>query len=45
MIILHGADLSGLVGRLKKLEPEFRSVEEKAKASRKAVAKRGYSHL
>ena len=36
-------DLSGLVARLKKLEPEFRAVEEKAKASRKAVAKRGYS--
>ena len=36
-------DLSGLVERLKKLEPEFRSVEEEAKASRKAVAKRGYS--
>ena len=36
-------DLSGLVERLKKLEPDFRSVEEEAKASRKAVAKRGYS--
>ena len=36
-------DLSGLVERLKKLEPEFRSVEEEAKASRKAVVKRGYS--
>lgn len=36
-------DLSDLVARLKKLEPEFRAVEEKAKASRKAVAKRGYS--
>ena len=36
-------DLSGLVERLNKLEPQFRSVEEEAKASRKAVAKRGYS--
>ena len=36
-------DLSGLVARLKKLEPEFRAVEEEAKASRKAVAKRRYS--
>jgi len=36
-------DLSGLVERLKKLEPEFRAVEEEAKARRKAVAKRGYS--
>ena len=36
-------DLSGLVERLKKLEPDFRAVEEEAKASRKAVAKRGYS--
>ena len=36
-------DLSGLVDRLKKLEPEFRAVEEKAKTSRKAVAQRRYS--
>ena len=36
-------DLSGLVARLKKLAPEFRAVEQEAKASRKAVAKRGYS--
>ncbi len=34
-------DLSGLVARLKILEPEFRAVEERAKASRKALAKRG----
>ena len=36
-------DLSGLVDQLKKLEPDFSAVEEKAKASRKAVAKPGYS--
>ena len=36
-------DLSGLVERLKKLEPEFRAVEEKAKASRKAVIRPRYS--
>ena len=36
-------DLSGLVDRLKGLEPEFRNVEEEAKAKRKAVAKPGYS--
>ncbi len=35
-------DLSGLVVRLKKLEPEFRKVEEDVKTERKAVAKRGY---
>ena len=35
-------DLSGLVDRLKKLEPEFSAVEEKVKASRKAVAKPGH---
>jgi len=35
-------DLSGLVKRLKALEPEFREVEEASKAARKAVAKRGY---
>ncbi len=35
-------DLSGLVARLKKLEPEFRKVEEDVKTERKAVAKRGY---
>ncbi|WP_299592845.1 helix-turn-helix domain-containing protein [uncultured Tateyamaria sp.] len=35
-------DLSGLVARLKKLEPEFRKVEENVKTERKAVAKRGY---
>ncbi|MDT8328486.1 MAG: helix-turn-helix domain-containing protein [Roseovarius sp.] len=35
-------DLSGLVARLKKLEPEFRKVEEDVKTERKAVQKRGY---
>ena len=35
-------DLTGLVERLKKLEPEFRKVEEDAKRERKAVKKRGY---
>jgi len=35
-------DLSGLVKRLKELEPEFREVEEANRAARKAVAKRGY---
>lgn len=32
-------DLSGLVERLKELEPDFRAVEEAAKASRKAVSR------
>ena len=36
-------DLSGLVERLKHLEPEFRAVEEKVKAERSKVTKRGYS--
>ncbi len=35
-------DLSGLVKRLQKLEPEFREVEEANKAKRRAVAERGY---
>ena len=35
-------DLSGLVERLKRLEPDFREVEEKVKAERIKVAKRGY---
>lgn len=35
-------DLSGLVKRLKELEPEFREVENEIKARRRAVAKRGY---
>lgn len=35
-------DLSGLVEKLKLLEPEFRYVEESAKAARKAVAKPGF---
>lgn len=34
-------DLTGLVKRLKELEPEFREVEEKVKSSRRAVAKPG----
>lgn len=34
-------DLSGLVDKLKELEPEFREVEEEVKASRKQVASRG----
>lgn len=36
-------DLAGLVERLKELEPDFRAVEEEAKASRKAVTKPRYS--
>ena len=35
-------DLSGLVEKMKKLEPDFRRVEEGVKAERKAVARRGY---
>ena len=35
-------DLSGLVEKMKKLEPDFRKVEEGVKAERKAVARRGY---
>ena len=35
-------DFSGLVQRLKKLEPEFREVEDAAKRARRAVSKRGY---
>jgi predicted transcriptional regulator len=34
-------DLSGLVKRLAELEPEFRQVEEEAKASRRAVERPG----
>ena len=34
-------DLSGLVSRLKALEPEFREVEEQVKAQRRAVARPG----
>lgn len=37
-------DLSGLVKRLKELEPEFRTVEDDAKEERNAVSKRGYKH-
>ncbi|HQT53381.1 MAG TPA: helix-turn-helix domain-containing protein [Phenylobacterium sp.] len=35
-------DLSGLVQKLKALEPQFREVAEEAKARKKAVAKPGY---
>ena len=35
-------DLTGLVDKLKSLEPDFRKVEEDVKAERKAVTKRGY---
>lgn len=34
-------DLSGLVKRLKALEPEFREVKEKTKAMRRQVSRRG----
>lgn len=34
-------DLSGLVARLKELEPEFRKVEEEAKSRRRAVTRPG----
>jgi hypothetical protein len=34
-------DLSGLVGRLKELEPDFREVEEEARSMRRAVARPG----
>ncbi len=40
--LTNSYDLSGLVTRLNKLEPEFSAVEEKVKASRKAVAKPGH---
>lgn len=35
-------DLSGLVNRLKALEPEFRAVKDDAKEELKAVSRRGY---
>ncbi len=35
-------DLDGLVKRLKKLEPEFRKVEEDARKARRAVSRRGF---
>lgn len=35
-------DLSGLVGKLKALEPEFREVAEEARARKKAVARPGF---
>ena len=34
-------DLSGLVKKLKQFEPEFKAVEEEAKANRKKVSRRG----
>lgn len=34
-------DLSGLVAKLKALEPEFREVEDKAKADRRAITRIG----
>jgi predicted transcriptional regulator len=34
-------DLSGLVAKLKALEPEFREVEERAKAERRAITRMG----
>lgn len=37
----NGYDLSGLVERLKQLEPEFREVEDKAKSMKRQVARRG----
>lgn len=37
--LTNSYDLSGLVERLKKLEPEFRAVREEAKAARKSVAR------
>lgn len=35
-------DLSGLVAKLKEIEPEFRKVEDEARQARRAVAQRGY---
>ena len=35
-------DLGGLVARLKKLEPEFRKVEEDARKARRPVSRRGF---
>jgi len=35
-------DLGGLVKRLKKLEPEFRKVEEDVRKARRAVSRRGF---
>ena len=35
-------DLSGLVARLKEIEPDFREVEEEAKKRRKEVARPGF---
>ena len=37
--LTNAYDLSGLVERLKKLEPDFRAVKEDAKNARKAVAR------
>ena len=38
-------DLSGLVAKLKKLEPDFRAVEDDVKKARKAVRKKNYRKL
>ena len=35
-------DLGSLVARLKKLEPEFRKVEEEGRKARRAVSRRGF---
>ncbi len=37
--MINTYDLTGLVGRLRKLEPEFRKIEEDVKNERKNVAK------
>jgi hypothetical protein len=39
--LTNAYDLSGLVKRLKELEPEFRAVEDETKARRQAVARPG----
>jgi len=36
-------DLSGLTERLKKLEPDFRKVEDDIDKARRTASKRGYS--
>lgn len=40
--LTNAYDLSGLVNRLKELEPDFREVKEEAKEKKEAVAKRGF---
>lgn len=37
----NGYDLSGLVERLKQLEPEFREVDDETKSMKRQVARRG----